>query len=73
MAETKDQRFVKAAAERVNGITTKISKLSVFGSARYEYTDQQIDKMVNHLKAELDKVGVLLKQRKKAPANEFKF
>lgn len=52
--ETKNERFIRVATKRANKIVDAMDTLRPLSNRQvYEYTDEQIDKVFNHLEKEL--------------------
>lgn len=74
IANTKSARFEKVAARRVQGILDGLDNLSKCSNmANYQYTDEDVNKMMKVLKEKLKMVELSYNSNTKTNKNTFHF
>ncbi len=72
MAESKHDKFVRLAESRTNAITEGIRILgNLSNKSNYEYTDEEVDKIIKTLKKAVSELEKQFKETEDAP-NKFK-
>lgn len=71
--ESKEDKFKRLAANRVDKIMGYFESLSKLSSSAYSYTDEQIEKMFDALQAKLDESRSKFDKNKTSTKKHFSF
>lgn len=71
--ESKEDKFKRLAAARVDKIIGYLESLSKLSSSAYSYTDEQIEKMYAAIQAKLDESKSKFDKNKAASKDHFVF
>lgn len=71
LAETKQQKFVRLANQRVNNAIRKIRLVANLGGSGYEGSPEQKSKIVNALASEVNKVANAFKSTGRKQEDSF--
>ena len=63
-AETKSEKFTRLATKRVKNAVSKVELLTNLASSSYEYTPEQVEKILNTLQGSVDKVKAAFSKQK---------
>lgn len=74
MEETKNERFKRVAGKRVKRIIDELRTLSNCSNLNnYEYSEEEVNKMIKALRDELKLVEILFKKKFSQNDNKFNF
>jgi len=69
--ESKDEKFKRLAASRVNSALKQISLIGNLASPQYFCTPEQVEKILSALEAEIDEVRTKFRKRSERSQNKF--
>lgn len=71
--ETKNEKFIRIAALRVQAIISKIEILANCSSSNYEYTDEQVEAMFGAIMTSLTECKKSFQPKEKIEKEKFHF
>ena len=71
--ETKNEKFLRIAAPRVNAIIDKLDILSNCAGSNYEYTEEQVETMFQALRDAMDACYNEFRPKVKSEKERFSF
>ena len=63
-SETKSEKFTRLATKRVKNAVSKVELIANLSSSSYEYTPEQVEKILNTLQGSVDKVKAAFSKQK---------
>lgn len=71
--ETKEERFIRIATPRVNGVIQKLEILSNCSGATYGYTEEQVDAMFDAIELAVANARKQFQPKTSKEKNQFSF
>ncbi len=71
--ETKEERFIRIATPRVNGVIQKLEILSNCSGATYGYTEEQVDAMFDAIELAVANARKQFQPKTVKEKNQFSF
>lgn len=71
--ETKEERFIRIATPRVNGVIQKLEILSNCSGATYGYTEEQVDAMFDAIELAVASARKQFQPKTAKKKNQFSF